>query len=356
MPAAGSANPHQRSRRDERQHTGPHPHDEDVRVAGPSPGEAGETGRWAPGGDTLGFATVQAEPQGSDPNDTAWDMPATGLADDTGTGEPPEEPATGPRRRGPARAGTRAGARAGARAGRRGGGRRRADRKAPAARNGLRAAAVAAGAAVAVGGGAVTAFALSGDGETTVGPNRPLADAAAPTPTIDPRVMEKVRHEKALERAAAETGRDGGGKPALQAVGKPLPTKKPEPEKTREAPDDDEGSGGGSGARVADPVPAGEAQQIAKAMLPDFGFGGDGQFGCLVKLWDKESGWNVHADNPSSEAYGIPQANPGSKMSSAGPDWENNARTQIKWGLGYIKDRYDTPCGAWSHSQEAGFY
>ncbi|WP_158079380.1 lytic transglycosylase domain-containing protein, partial [Actinomadura sp. CNU-125] len=187
-------------------------------------------------------------------------------------------------------------------------------------------------------------------------PARPLADAAAPTPTIAPEVLAKLRHDKALERAAQEAEQDGGEKLDLQAVGKPLPTKKPTPTKTPEKDDDDGGSSGGGSAKVSDPVPAGEAQAIAKAMLPDFGFDGDGQFGCLVKLWDKESSWNVHADNPYSDAYGIPQANPGSKMSSAGPDWQNNANTQIKWGLGYIKDRYDTPCGAWNNFLDNGSY
>jgi hypothetical protein len=75
----------------------------------------------------------------------------------------------------------------------------------------------------------------------------------------------------------------------------------------------------------------------------------------VVNLFSRESGWNVHASNPSG-AYGIPQAKPGSKMASAGPDWQNNATTQIKWGYGYIKDRYSTPCGAWAHSQSTGWY
>jgi hypothetical protein len=80
------------------------------------------------------------------------------------------------------------------------------------------------------------------------------------------------------------------------------------------------------------------------------------QFPCLNKLWNKESGWNHRAENRSSGAYGIPQSLPGSKMSSAGADWQNNPATQIKWGLGYIKGRYKTPCGAWSRSESTGSY
>ena len=94
---------------------------------------------------------------------------------------------------------------------------------------------------------------------------------------------------------------------------------------------------------------------IAQALLSEFGWSQD-QFGCLDSLWERESHWNVYADNPNSSAYGIPQALPGSKMASAGDDWETNPITQIRWGLGYIEDRYGSPCGAWGHSQSHGWY
>jgi hypothetical protein len=118
-------------------------------------------------------------------------------------------------------------------------------------------------------------------------------------------------------------------------------------------------SAGGTAARAVvqteDMAASGDPKAIASALLGSFGWSGS-QFGCLVNLWNRESGWNTHADNPSSSAYGIPQALPGSKMASAGPDWQNNAETQIKWGLGYIRDRYGSPCGAWGHSQANGWY
>ncbi len=76
----------------------------------------------------------------------------------------------------------------------------------------------------------------------------------------------------------------------------------------------------------------------------------------LVSLWNVESGWNVTASNPSSGAYGIPQALPGSKMASAGADWQTNGATQIRWGLGYIKSVYGSPCAAWGHEQADGWY
>ena len=82
---------------------------------------------------------------------------------------------------------------------------------------------------------------------------------------------------------------------------------------------------------------------------------GENEYNCLVALWTRESNWNVYAYNPSG-AYGIPQALPGSKMATAGADWQTNPATQITWGLGYISNRYGTPCGAWSHSQSAGWY
>ena len=98
-----------------------------------------------------------------------------------------------------------------------------------------------------------------------------------------------------------------------------------------------------------------DAQATARGMLAGYGWGDD-QFGCLVSLWQKESGWNYQAYNRSSGAYGIPQALPGSKMGSAGADWQTNPATQIAWGLGYISGRYGTPCGAWGHSQSTGWY
>jgi hypothetical protein len=114
--------------------------------------------------------------------------------------------------------------------------------------------------------------------------------------------------------------------------------------------------GGGSGAPIvsAPPPNPGTAQSIAYNMLGSFGFS-KSQFGCLDDLWNAESGWRYNAENASG-AYGIPQALPGSKMASAGADWQTNPATQIKWGLGYIKGIYGTPCGAWAHEQADGWY
>jgi len=102
-------------------------------------------------------------------------------------------------------------------------------------------------------------------------------------------------------------------------------------------------------------APSGSPQQIAEQMLSQFGWS-SGQFSCLQPLWALESGWNVYASNPSSGAYGIPQALPGSKMASAGPDWQSDAATQIRWGLTYIQGTYGSPCAAWSHEEADGWY
>ena len=114
-------------------------------------------------------------------------------------------------------------------------------------------------------------------------------------------------------------------------------------------------SSGSSGSPASSPArPSGSPQQIARAMLGSYGWSSK-QFGCLQSLWNAESGWNVYASNPSG-AYGIPQALPGSKMASAGPDWQSNPATQIRWGLGYIKGLYGSPCGAWAHEEADGWY
>jgi hypothetical protein len=102
-------------------------------------------------------------------------------------------------------------------------------------------------------------------------------------------------------------------------------------------------------------VNSGNPHAVAAAEAARYGWGAS-QLSCLNLLWNRESGWNYLARNPSSGAYGIPQALPGSKMASAGADWRSSARTQIRWGLGYIQARYGSPCGAWGHSRATGWY
>ncbi|MER6787011.1 transglycosylase SLT domain-containing protein [Streptomyces sp. NPDC000658] len=93
-----------------------------------------------------------------------------------------------------------------------------------------------------------------------------------------------------------------------------------------------------------------EVQAIARQIIPG------GQFQCFSNIVEHESGWNYKAVNPSSGAYGLVQAYPGSKMSSAGADWRTNPATQIKWGLNYMNERYGSPCGAWDYWQANSSY
>lgn len=112
------------------------------------------------------------------------------------------------------------------------------------------------------------------------------------------------------------------------------------------------GFGGGGGSVVDDPA---GARQYASSRLGAFGWGQD-QMQCLSLLWTQESSWMTDATNPSSGAYGVAQALPPDKYYSAGSDWLSNYRTQIDWGLGYIRDRYGSPCNAWQHEMGFNWY
>jgi hypothetical protein len=133
-------------------------------------------------------------------------------------------------------------------------------------------------------------------------------------------------------------------------------TSKPKISSSPSSPFSSPSGGSGGGAPVVDaPAPdPGTAQNIAYGLLASYGFA-KSQWGCLDDLWEAESGWVYNAENASG-AYGIPQALPGSKMASAGPDWQTDPTTQIKWGLGYIQSVYGTPCNAWAHEEADGWY
>lgn len=106
------------------------------------------------------------------------------------------------------------------------------------------------------------------------------------------------------------------------------------------------------GTKVVNPT---SSVSIGRSLAANRGWTG-GEWQCLYSLWQKESGWNHLAANPSSGAYGIPQSLPGSKMAARGSDWRTNPATQIEWGLDYIGGRYGTPCGAWQHSVANNWY
>lgn len=177
--------------------------------------------------------------------------------------------------------------------------------------------------------------------------NEEVAPVQAATAEADRIAAEKAAAEKAAaEKAAAEkaAAEQAAAQAAQAAAAAAQAAQAQAAPKASTAP-----------APSAPANPSG-AQAIARDMMAArYGWGGD-QFGCLVSLWNKESGWNVNAYNASSGATGIPQALPGSKMASAGSDWATNASTQISWGLGYIAGSYGTPCAAWSKSQSVGWY
>jgi hypothetical protein len=93
---------------------------------------------------------------------------------------------------------------------------------------------------------------------------------------------------------------------------------------------------------------------IAKTLMPSYGFDPDEQFGCLDSLWVSESDWRINADNPTSTAYGIPQALTGLHDLPAG--YNTSAEVQIRWGLDYIRDSYGTPCSAWEFKKLHNWY
>lgn len=102
---------------------------------------------------------------------------------------------------------------------------------------------------------------------------------------------------------------------------------------------------GGGGVSSADDLMPDDPRAIARQLLPKYGWGA-GEFECLDQLWIGESNWEVDATNPTSGAYGIPQALPAEKMASFGSDWRTNPVTQIEWGLWYIDESYGSPCSA----------
>ena len=190
-------------------------------------------------------------------------------------------------------------------------------------------------AAIFVAGGARYAI-----GQFTVPTANPLAAALSAIPASKQGAHLARQRQRMILMAAATK--------SFKIVSKPKVAKLPPPPSTGP-------TGGTGGGPVSGPIPSpGTAQRIAYQMLPSFGFS-HSQFSCLNAMWTRESNWRVTAANASG-AYGIPQALPGSKMASAGPNWQTNAYTQIRWGLGYIKGRYGTPCNAWGFWQANGWY
>ncbi|WP_304393060.1 transglycosylase SLT domain-containing protein [uncultured Clostridium sp.] len=169
--------------------------------------------------------------------------------------------------------------------------------------------------------------------------------------TLNEKQTELEEKQKALEIAKAEK-KEAEEKAKKEAEEK----KKQEAIKVAQVTSRGSVSTRGSSSTPKATGTKAEYQAYAKDLcLNTYGWS-EYDFECLVKLWNKESGWNPNAHNKSSGAHGIPQSLPASKMSSEGADYYTNGKTQIRWGLKYIKNRYGTPAKAWAHSQKVNWY
>lgn len=110
-----------------------------------------------------------------------------------------------------------------------------------------------------------------------------------------------------------------------------------------------------SAASLGTTTPAGEIQSWAHDYLISNGYS-EADFTAANFIISHESGWSPTATNPSSGAYGLPQALPGSKMASAGADWQTNYQTQFKWFVNYCNGRYGSISGAYAYWQKHKSY
>lgn len=208
----------------------------------------------------------------------------------------------------------------------------------------------------------VAAGAWLGLGHRAGGTGGPAGATASPVAQAgDPAADQNDRHQQVdgerqremREAAGRSASRDAQEK-AAEAARKAAADASAADKAGSPSPSPSSSAGGSVG-----PIPSSCQQYSGNqatgcALLLQGGFGLD-QMPCLVNLWNRESSWNTHAQNPSG-AYGIPQALPGDKMAAYGPNWQDDAATQIKWGLSYIQSRYSTPCAAWQHSQATNWY
>ncbi|SDZ28730.1 aggregation-promoting factor C-terminal-like domain-containing protein [Herbiconiux ginsengi] len=182
----------------------------------------------------------------------------------------------------------------------------------------------------------------------------PHSVGANASQSFAPTVVAAAGGEQSLDVAAGtvpSVTRDGytvKDPPAPEPVVVPVAVKAA-PSTDSSAP----AAGGCEANSVPTPGPpeSGSLQDIAYQAVMGYGWGEQNYY-YLLALWNRESGWNPTASNPSG-AYGIPQALPGSKM---GPGWESDPNVQINWGLQYIAGTYGTPCEAWASSENRGWY
>ncbi len=171
-----------------------------------------------------------------------------------------------------------------------------------------------------------------------------VAKAAASTAASpDPAVRAALRERSASGDVGAHTVSRGSSRPTPVSVQRVA--------KSRALPVAKQNLTGG----VTETVAPADPKDIARGMLAQYGWS-SAEFTCLDEIYTHESGWDPTAMNPSSGAFGIPQALPGDKMAAYGADWQTNPSTQLAWGLAYIRDRYGSPCGAWGFWESNSWY
>jgi hypothetical protein len=196
-------------------------------------------------------------------------------------------------------------------------------------RRALRTGVALTGLAAAVTGISVTGGMFSSDpGLTPVAADVAPTTAAAPAESGESAAAEAVAERAQRQVTSRSSRRDAAKATALTMSAGPVVTK-------------------------SESLSEGDPRDIAQALLPLYGFSSD-QFSCLDSLYMSESGWRVDADNPSSSAYGIPQAL--TQLHDLPADYMTSAESQIRWGLEYIRDTYGSPCSAWSFKSGNGWY
>ncbi|NGO69633.1 transglycosylase SLT domain-containing protein [Streptomyces sp. SB3404] len=157
----------------------------------------------------------------------------------------------------------------------------------------------------------------------------------------------KAEKDKAEKKAKAEAKKKAEAEAKKREK---LETQSASRSSDRGSPSSDSSGGGSADFSQKGSYSTAEIQSMARQIV------GGGQYQCFSNIVERESGWNYKATNPSSGAYGLMQALPGTKMASAGADWRTNPATQLKWGLGYMNERYGSPCEAWSFWQANNHY
>jgi hypothetical protein len=194
--------------------------------------------------------------------------------------------------------------------------------------------------------------------EPTAAAAQPVADAAsldniAGTQQVSDEMMTSLTEQAQTQQAAAETA---AKKAVAEAARKKAAAEAAKKKAEAEAAAAAKAAEAKAKKLAAEAASTGNYSIAAVQAMAQQIVGNSTQYQCFSWIVSRESGWNYRASNASSGAYGLVQALPGSKMASAGADWQTNPATQIKWGLGYMNSRYGSPCGAQQFWEANGWY